>query len=111
MADVNGRYICKEWSYDTDNVNLLYGQALAQLKKNCEPTVSYTVSGYIDAGIGDTFVIEDGEYKPTLYLKARITEQQISFTNQANCSTTFDNFEEVQSQINSKLLAEIKKYD
>lgn len=108
MADVNGRYICKEWSYDTDNVNLLYGQALAQLKKNCEPTVSYTVSGYIDAGIGDTFVIEDGEYKPTLYLKARITEQQISFTNQANCSTTFDNFEEVQSQINSKLLAEIK---
>lgn len=108
MADVNGRYICKEWSYDTDNVNLLYGQALAQLKKNCEPTVSYTVSGYIDANIGDTFVIEDNEYKPTLYLKARITEQQISFTNQDNCSTTFDNFEELQSQINSELLAEMK---
>ena len=58
MADINGRYICKVWTYDTDNVNTLYGQALAQLKKNCIPQVSYTVDGYIDADIGDTFVIE-----------------------------------------------------
>lgn len=78
MADINGRYICKVWTYDTSNVNTLYGQALAQLKKNCTPQVSYTVDGYIDANIGDTFVIEDSEYKPTLYLEARITEQQIS---------------------------------
>ena len=108
MADVNGRYICKVWSYETDNVNMLYGQALAQLKKNCTPQVSYTVDGYIDGEIGDTFVIEDSEYKPTLYLEARITEQQISFTNRDNCKTTFDNFEELESQVNSELLNEMK---
>lgn len=108
MADINGRYICKVWTYDTDNVNTLYGQALAQLKKNCIPQVSYTVDGYIDADIGDTFIIEDSEYAPTLYLEARITEQSISFTNRDNCKTTFDNFEELQSQINESLIDEMK---
>ncbi len=108
MADINGRYICKVWSYDTDNVNTLYGQALAQLKKSCTPQVSYTVDGYIDANIGDTFVIEDSEYKPTLYLEARVTEQQISFINKDNCKTTFDNFEELQSEVNSALIDEMK---
>ena len=108
MSDINGRYICKVWSYDTDNPETLYGQALAQLKKNCIPQVSYTVDGYIDAEIGDTFIIEDSEYKPVLYLEARITEQQISFTNSENCKTTFDNFEELQSQINESLIDEMK---
>lgn len=108
MADINGRYICKVWSYDTDNPETLYGQALAQLKKNCIPQVSYTIDGYIDAEIGDTFIIEDSEYKPVLYLEARITEQQISFTNSENCKTTFDNFEELQSQVNTVLLDEMK---
>lgn len=108
MADINGRYICKVWSYDTDNPETLYGQALAQLKKNCIPQVSYTVDGYIDAEIGDTFIIEDSEYAPTLYLEARITEQSISFTNRDNCKTTFDNFEELQSQTNESLIDEMK---
>lgn len=108
MAGINGRYICKVWSYDTDNPETLYGQALAQLKKNCVPQVSYTVDGYIDAEIGDTFIIEDSEYAPTLYLEARITEQSISFTNRDNCKTTFDNFEELQSQINENLIDEMK---
>lgn len=108
MADIIGRYICKVWSYDTDNPETLYGQALAQLKKNCIPQVSYTVDGYIDAEIGDTFIIEDSEYAPTLYLEARITEQSISFTNRDNCKTTFDNFEELQSQTNESLIDEMK---
>ena len=53
----DGRYILKRWSYDTDNVNVLYGQALAELKKNCVPQVTYEVDGYFDTGIGDTVVI------------------------------------------------------
>ena len=43
-----------------------------------------------------------------MYLKARITEQQISFINKDNCKTTFDNFEELESQVNSSLLNEMK---
>ena len=102
-------YIAKIWSYDTDNVEVLYGQALAELKKNCVPKVTYDVDAYIDADIGDTFTIEDAEYSPTLYLEARITEQEICFTDSEKCKTIFDNFEEKQSQISSALISEMNK--
>lgn len=109
MADVNGRYICKVWSYETSNVNVLYGQALAQLKKLSVPDVSYTVEGFTDGDIGDTYTIEDDEYSPVLYLEARITEQEISFTDESQSRTTFDNFREVQSEVSSALVDEMKK--
>ena len=105
----NDMYIAKIWSYDTDNVEVLYGQALAELKKNCVPKVTYDVDAYIDADIGDTFMIEDAEYSPTLYLEARITEQEICFTGSEKCKTIFDNFEEKQSQISSALISEMNK--
>lgn len=105
----NDMYIAKIWSYDTDNVEVLYGQALAELKKNCVPKVTYDVDAYIDADIGDTFTIEDAEYSPTLYLEARITEQEICFTDSEKCKTIFDNFEEKQSQISSALINEMNK--
>lgn len=105
----NDMYAAQVWSYETENVEILYGQALAQLKKNCVPKVTYDVDAYIDAEIGDTFTIEDAEYSPTLYLEARITEQEICFTDTEKCKTIFDNFEEKQSQISSALISEMNK--
>lgn len=105
----NDMYAVQVWSYETENVEMLYGQALAQLKKNCVPKVTYDVDAYIDAEIGDTFTIEDAEYSPTLYLEARITEQEICFTDTEKCKTIFDNFEEKQSQISSALISEMNK--
>ena len=105
----NDMYAVKIWSYETENVETLYGQALSQLKKNCVPKVTYDVDAYIDADIGDTFTIEDAEYNPTLYLEARITEQEICFTDSEKCKTIFDNFEEKQSQISSALISEMNK--
>lgn len=105
----NDMYAAQIWSYETENVETLYGQALAQLKKNCVPKVTYDVDAYIDAEIGDTFTIEDAEYNPTLYLEARITEQEICFTDSEKCKTIFDNFEEKQSQISSALISEMNK--
>lgn len=105
----NDMYAVLVWSYETENVEKLYGQALAQLKKNCVPKVTYDVDAYIDADIGDTFTIEDAEYSPTLYLEARITEQEICFTDSEKCKTIFDNFEEKQSQISSALISEMNK--
>jgi predicted nucleic acid-binding Zn-ribbon protein len=105
----NDMYAVLVWSYETENVETLYGQALAQLKKNCVPKVTYDVDAYIDAEIGDTFTIEDAEYSPTLYLEARITEQEICFTDTEKCKTIFDNFEEKQSQISSALISEMNK--
>ena len=105
----NDMYAVQMWSYETENVEALYGQALAQLKKNCVPKVTYDVDAYIDGDIGDTFTIEDAEYSPTLYLEARITEQEICFTDSEKCKTIFDNFEEKQSQISSALISEMNK--
>lgn len=105
----NDMYAVQIWSYETENVETLYGQALSQLKKNCVPKVTYDVDAYIDADIGDTFTIEDAEYNPTLYLEARITEQEICFTDSEKCKTIFDNFEEKQSQISSALISEMNK--
>lgn len=102
-------YIVKIWSYDTDNVNVLYGQALAELKKYVNPKVEYEIDGYIEAEIGDTFTVEDSEYTPALYLEARIVEQEISFTNVDKCRTTFDNFSEVSSKVSNELLTEMNR--
>ena len=103
------RYILAIWSYDTDNVNTLYGQALAELKKLCEPSIEYKVDGYFDTDIGDTVSIVDEEFTPALYLEARVTEQVRSFTDQTRNKTTFDNYKELYSQIDTALLEQMQK--
>lgn len=103
-SSANDRYIVKIWSYDTSDINVLYGQAKAELKKIMVPKVSYDVKGYVEANIGDTFTIEDTEYDPTLYVEARVTEQEICFTDPSASKTTFDNFEEITSQIDQSLI-------
>ena len=104
MANKKERYITKIWSYETDNVNVLYGQALAELKKLCVPKVSYEVEGYFDTDIGDTVTITDEEFNPPLYLEARVTEQVRSFTDPKRNKTTFDNFRELKSEVDTSLL-------
>lgn len=103
------RYSTVDWTYDTDNVNTLYGQALAELKKNCAPQVQYEVKGYFDTDIGDTVTIVDEVYNPPLYLQARVTEQSRSFTDPGQNKTIFDNFKELQSQIDKALLNAMQK--
>lgn len=105
----NDMYAVEIWSYETKNVNTLYGQALSELKKHVNPIVTYDVDAYIDANIGDTFTIEDTEYTPAMYLQARIVEQEISFTDRDRCKTTFDNFTEVASGISNELLDEMNR--
>lgn len=105
LMNKNDRYIACYWSYETENPEVLYGQALALLKKNCVPQVEYEVDGYIDTGIGDTVSIEDEEYNPTLYLEARVYEQVRSSTNPKQNKTVFSNFKEMDSQIDPALIA------
>jgi phage minor structural protein len=109
MKSTTDRYICEIWSYDTDNANTLYGQALAQLKKHCIPQIDYEVLGYFDTDIGDTVSITDEAYTPTLYLTARVSEQVRSFTDPTRNKTTFSNFTELQPQISEDLLARMEK--
>ena len=108
LTRLDDGYIMRVWSYETDNVEMLYGQALAELKKLCEPQVSYEVEGYFDTAIGDTVNIVDEAYNPTLYLNARVTEQIRSFTDPTQNKTTFSNFRELQSQIDPELLSRVQ---
>lgn len=103
------KYLLKAWSYSTDNVEVLYGQALAELKKLSEPKVSYEVSGFVDGEIGDTYTIEDDQFRPTLYLEARIVEQELSLTEPWTSKTTFDNFTEVSSELSSSILSQVQE--
>ena len=88
---------------------MLYGQALAELKKLSDPQVSYEVDGYFDTAIGDTVNIVDEAYNPPLYLNARVTEQIRSFTDPTQNKTTFSNFRELQSQIDQDLLDQMQE--
>ena len=102
-------YIMRVWDYNTDNVEMLYGQALSELKKISEPEVTYEVEGYIDAGIGDVVNIVDEEYNPPLYLQARITEQIRSFTDPTINTTTFSNIVELESEVDDNLLKHVEE--
>ena len=109
LAKKEDGYIVRLWNYDTDNINMLYGQALSQLKKMCEPEISYEISGTIDVNIGDTVRIVDEEYIPPLYLSARVTEQVLSFTDSARNKTVFDNAMELQSEIEQGLTSRVEE--
>nr|DAF83288.1 MAG TPA: tail protein [Bacteriophage sp.] len=97
-------YIAKKWSYETTNANVLAGQALAELKKLCEPNVTVTIKGYEYLGIGDTVLVQNTAYVPTLNLSARISEQEIYFDDPSKNSSTFTNVEILQSQVDQSLL-------
>lgn len=103
------QYIVKNYSYDTDNVEMLYGQALSNLKKNCVPTVEYDMDGYVEANIGDSFRVEDTEFNPPLYLETRVTEMQICTTNLSGSKMKFDNYTEISSEISQTLLDKVEK--
>lgn len=111
MGKSNDGYILRNWSYETDNKNMLYGQALAQLKKDCVPQVNYEVKGYFDLGIGDTVVVCDEEFTPELYLSVRVVEQSISFTDSSNNKTTVGNVRELQSEIDPEILERVHQLE
>lgn len=101
------RYIVQTKDYEEHDVNSLFLTALNDLKKMCVPKVTYEVDGYFDTGIGDTVMIEDDGYNPTLYLQARVSEQVRSFTESSRNKTIFSNFKELQSQVDNSLLGKM----
>jgi len=102
-------YIARYWDCDVGDQAMLYGRALAELRKNSVPKLEYEVDGFVDGAIGDRFTIEDDAYQPTLYVQARVVEQEICFTDPSRSKTTFDNFTEVKSQLSSTIQAQVEK--
>ncbi|WP_289686967.1 phage tail spike protein, partial [Faecalibaculum rodentium] len=114
VADKDDNYIVGMWSCDVDSKEMLYGRALAELRKKSVPKLSYDIDGYINVSIGDRVTIEDTQFTPKLYVQCRVVEQEISFTDPTKNKTTFDNFTEVQSQLSSSIISQmnalIEKY-
>lgn len=108
MSQSNDRYILVHWGCDVTDKEMLYGRALAELKKNCTPKVTYEIDGYADTGIGDTVRITDEEYNPILYLEARVTEQVRSITDESRNKTIYSNVEVLKSEVDSSLMARVE---
>lgn len=104
-------YIQMPYEYDTKSVNTLYGNALSNLQKYCEPAVTYEVEGYFDLNVGDAVSIADNKYNPILLLEARAAEMILSFCNPDKNKTVFSNYRVFESQVSSDLLLRMKQLE
>lgn len=95
--------------FEYESAEALLGYMMSELKKNCQPATTWEIEGYIKAKIGDTVRIADEGYKPTLFLEARVIEQEISFSDKTKNKSTFSNVVELESQVDSSLLDRVQK--
>ncbi|WP_302372877.1 phage tail spike protein [Enterococcus asini] len=95
--------------FEYESAEALLGYMMSELKKNCQPATTWEIEGYIKAKIGDTVRIADEGYKPTLFLEARVIEQEISFGDKTKNKSTFSNVVELESQVDSSLLDRVQK--
>ena len=103
------QWIRKDIEVDSDNPEVIRSSAIANLRKNAYPALSYEVDGFIDVEIGDTVKIYDNGFNPLLLVKARVSEQKISFTNPKSNKTTFGNFKELENRLSSGIQAAFER--
>ncbi|MGQ9412212.1 phage tail spike protein [Streptococcus pluranimalium] len=107
--ETTDNWIRKDIEVDTDNEDKLISVALADLRRNCYPAITYEVTGYHgDLDIGDTIKITDSEYVEGLILEARVSEQHLSFTNPQNNATIFANFKALENELSDTLEARME---
>lgn len=110
LIRANNDYTNHKYSADgTTDQNTLYTLALTELKKHCDPSIVYDVTGYYDLNIGDTVKIFDASFNPPLMLQARVAEQTISFSNPSNNKTVFGNIVALESQASQSLAGRLKE--
>ena len=96
-------WILYRWEYETDDVNTLYGQALAKLKEISVPAVTYEVESSLMLEIGDTVKIHDDKFAPTLLLEARVSEQEVSFSDPTKNKNVFSNFKALENKLSTDI--------
>ncbi|MEW6855864.1 phage tail protein, partial [Streptococcus iniae] len=117
--ETDDNWIRKDIEVQTDAEEVLISTALATLRKNAYPAITYEVVGYVaNLDVGDTVKISDKEYSPSLTLEARVSEQHISFTEPNQNKTVFDNYKALENKTSSILIdrmndmaEEAKPYD
>lgn len=108
-ATAEDQWTRRDFDFDTDEPNELRRLAYLKLKQHCYPAITYEVDGFVDVEIGDTIQIYDDGFSPTLIVKARVTEQKISFTNPASNKTTFANFKALENKLSDGIQAAFER--
>ena len=103
------QWIRKDMTVESDNQGVIRAAGLKALKNAAYPAVSYEVDGFLDVEIGDTVQIYDSGFSPALNIRARVSEQTISFTNPQSNKTTFANFQELENRLSTNLQARLEQ--
>ncbi|HEM3511951.1 TPA: phage tail protein [Streptococcus suis] len=105
----NDQWIRKDMEVDSDSPSVIRASAIANLRKNAYPALTYEVDGFIDVEIGDTIRIYDDGFTPVLLVQARVSHQKISFTNPASNQTTFSNFKALENNLSDGIQAAFER--
>lgn len=108
-ATAEDQWTRRDFDFDTDEPNELRRLAYLKLKQHCYPAITYEVDGFVDVEIGDTIQIYDDGFSPALIVKARVTEQKISFTNPTSNKTTFANFKALENKLSDGIQAAFER--
>lgn len=112
----NGNHILGVFEADTDKPEKLLDLTRKALSKYNNPKITYELNVEMldeNVSIGDTVRVVDHEFNPPLYLEARVSELNISFSDSTQDSCVLSNFVELTSNITSemkKLASTLKGY-
>lgn len=99
-------YIEAFYEYDTQSASELLNRTITRLKTYSEPQYTYMADvKIIDSTlkIGDTVTIIDHDYNPALYLLARVAKLEKSYTDPAQNTIEFCNYQLLSSRLADKL--------
>lgn len=99
-------YIEAFYEYDTQSASELLNRTITRLKTYSEPQYTYTADvKVIDSTlkIGDTVTIIDHDYNPALYSSARVAKLEKSYTDPAQNTIEFCNYQLLSSRLADKL--------
>lgn len=110
-VNVNDGYILAEAkTTEYTNQEALFSYALSEMKKHCDVQVEYSTEGAVKGSVGDTKTLIDSiNFKPALYVQARITEQTEDLETGKSLKTTFSNFKRTSSQLSNDLTKKIEE--
>lgn len=104
--NITQTYLEDFYDYDTLSITELFNRTLSQLKNRSEAAINYEVevSKFDDTlNLGDYVEIIDRDYKPSLFLQARVLTLKISYTNNKNSTAIFGNYTVLTSNISQQL--------
>lgn len=122
LSTSSDQYTNKNIQTSASSNDDLWDYAVSQFKLHAYPQMTYEVIVSVNAvtsalgndkklNIGDTIIVQDSTFDKSdggLILSARVSEQEISFTNPLNNKITFTNFVKLKSEISADLYGRMK---